>query len=138
MMKHNTIDDGLHEIRLLLKKPHGEANFKRLDAIATNWFIALDSRRIGGTPELTVTKAQAMVQKFVFEINGMGRRSIPFALWSDIADQGMSLLLDLIDRNELDYKNDPKFKQFKKLYYERVDEIAKNPKFAAMFGDGYY
>ena len=131
-------ESGLDEIRKLLNLPHGETKFKAIDTVATKWFIARDSRRIGGTPKFEVTDSQALVQQFVFEMNSFFRMSIPFNLWGDIAEQGLNLLREMIDSNQLNYKKSLRFKDFEKHYFDRVAQISKMPEYADMFGDGYY
>ena len=75
--------------------------------------------------------------EYMFSWHIFASRGIPFNLWSDIAEEGLALLKEMIETGNFDYEKSPKYKEFRKHFYECADKIRSDPQYHDRFGLGY-
>jgi hypothetical protein len=76
------------------------------------------------TPTFIPTSQQESLRIFFNSWNRLSLKNIPFEKWSDLAEEGIKLLKDLIEENKLEnYKNDPRYRDFMKRFIQRHEEL---------------
>jgi hypothetical protein len=112
--------------------PHKK--YKALLKVAFNIFVEASDHYHDGTP-ISYTKEQEEFQEYMYEWNILGSKQIPFELWSDIAETGISLLRKMHDSGNLNYKNNPEFRPFCRIITDRIIELKKDPRFVNHFDE---
>jgi SepF-like predicted cell division protein (DUF552 family) len=64
-------------------------------------------------------------QKYMYEWNVLGVKRIPFEHWSDIPQEGLEVLAEMVQSENLDYRNNPKFRPFCGKIAIRISELKK-------------
>jgi hypothetical protein len=80
------------------------------------------------TQELNPTFApslnQIKLKFYIFSWDRLNLKNIPFEKWSDLAEEGIKLLKDLIEENKLEnFKNDPRYRDFMKRFIQRHEDL---------------
>ncbi len=126
-------ENGLTDIRELLNFGTLEEKYNRAFYIAWVWFVSL-----GGPPEereLEVTPQQKAIQSYMYSWNLFANLRIPFEKWSDLAEEGLTLLAEKIDHNDLNFNGDPAVQAFKRRFQERRDEFENSEEYGHLFYD---
>jgi hypothetical protein len=90
------------------------------------WFfnVELQGRFIGENFHFNVSDFSESFQMYLYSWDRLGRKRVPFEEWSDLADEGIKLLKDLINENKLEnYKNDPRYRDFMKRFIQRHEDL---------------
>ena len=74
-----------------------------------------------------INDEEELFQEYMYEWDILREKDIPFELWSDIAEDGLNLLVEMIEQNNLKYKENPKFRLLARKIAERIVELRKNP-----------
>jgi hypothetical protein len=69
------------------------------------------------------TKDENNFCDFIYHWKIFGSKQIPFELWSDICEEGLKLLNQLLENPSIPYKELPGFSEFDEKVYERVKEL---------------
>jgi hypothetical protein len=117
-VNHEEIIKAIFEILDLEKKNdyfHGLAWF---------YFVELQGRNMGEDFHFEVSDFARSFQRYLYSWDRLGRKRVPFEEWSDLADEGIKLLKDLINENKLEnYKYDPRYRDFMKRFIQRHEDL---------------
>jgi hypothetical protein len=78
----------------------------------------------------TPNENQESFRKFIQSWNRLNLKNIPFEDWSDLAEEGITLLKTLIDENKLErFKDDQRYKDFMKRFIQRHEDLRLSGKY---------
>jgi hypothetical protein len=98
--------------------------YSPLKKLAWYYFVELQGRNMGEDFHFEVSDFARSFQRYLYSWDRLGRKRVPFEEWSDLADEGIKLLKDLINENKLEnYKNDPRYRDFMKRFIQRHEDL---------------
>jgi hypothetical protein len=106
-----------------------EAQMGLVDDLAVNIFGCLVNIDYGYEPNFIPSKKEEACQRFIYEWDVFKKKKIEWDDWSDIAEEGLSLLKDFFNSEIEDYTKLSNYDQFMIKVATRVNELIKSDKY---------
>lgn len=113
----------------ILKEDFSEDQYDVIHAFSWFVFVELQGRNFGEPKAYDIPSQYEQIQEFIYDWDIFGSKRIPWNEWSDIAQEGMDVLKEIIKSNFNDYKKLPSRNRFMKKVNERLSKIIKNGKY---------
>jgi hypothetical protein len=95
-----------------------------LSALAQIVFFQNSSLAHGGNPMFIPTTLQTEFQRYIYSWDRLAVKLIAFSDWSDLAEEGLTMLSRLLDTGKLtEFKKDKQYLDFMKRFAARHEEL---------------
>ncbi|MBF0315157.1 MAG: hypothetical protein HQK52_17160 [Oligoflexia bacterium] len=121
-LNHGLVDPDL--LAFILNENFSENLYRKLSILSWIIFSEFSGRNFGEQQHFEISKFYISFQKYFYSWNRLACKNIPFYEWNDLAQEGISLLINLITENKLkEFKDDNRYKEFIKRFVQRHEDL---------------